>query len=45
MKSRRAIEKLGAAFEGILRHDRVVWDGRIRSTAVYSILKDEWLNS
>jgi RimJ/RimL family protein N-acetyltransferase len=45
MKSRRAIEKLGAAFEGILRHDRVVGDGRIRSPAVYSILKDEWLNS
>ena len=42
-RSRRAIEKLGAQFEGIARHDKVVWDGRIRSSAVYSILKEEWL--
>lgn len=41
-RSRRAIEKLGARFEGIARHDRIVWDGRIRSTAVYSILSEEW---
>ena len=42
-RSRRAIEKLGAQFEGIARHDKVVWDGRIRSSAVYSILREEWL--
>lgn len=41
-RSRRAIEKLGAHFEGIARHDRIVWDGRIRSSAVYSILREEW---
>ena len=42
-RSRRAIEKLGATFEGILRNDRLVWDGRIRSSAYFSILKAEWL--
>jgi RimJ/RimL family protein N-acetyltransferase len=43
MRSRRAIEKLGAKFEGIIRNDRIIWDGRIRSSAMYSILKDEWI--
>ncbi len=42
-RSRRAIEKLGATFEGIMRNDRMVWDERIRSSAYFSILKDEWL--
>lgn len=42
LRSRRAIEKLGARLDGILREDKVVWDGRIRSSAVYSILASEW---
>ena len=42
MRSRRAIEKLGAHFEGILRNVKVVWNGRLRSSAIYSILKEEW---
>jgi RimJ/RimL family protein N-acetyltransferase len=45
-RSRRAIERLGANFEGILRH----WqpslvpgeEGRYRNSAMYSILPDEW---
>ncbi len=41
-RSRRAVEKIGAVFEGILRQDRVTWTGRVRDTCVYSILKDEW---
>jgi len=41
-RSRRAIEKLGATFEGILRDDRIVWDGRVRSSAYFSILRGEW---
>jgi len=41
-RSRAAVLKLGATFEGVMRHDRVVWTGRIRDTAVYSILADEW---
>jgi RimJ/RimL family protein N-acetyltransferase len=41
-RSRAAVLKLGATQEGILRADRVTWTGRIRDTAVFSILAEEW---
>ena len=41
-RSRAAILKLGAKFEGITRRDRIRADGTWRETAVYSILIDEW---
>lgn len=41
-RSRAAILKLGATFEGVLRHDRLRADGSWRSTAIYSILSEEW---
>lgn len=41
-KSRRAVEKLGATLEGILRKDTLMRDGFRRSTCCYGILKDEW---
>jgi RimJ/RimL family protein N-acetyltransferase len=41
-RSRAAVLKLGATFEGIQRWDRIVWTGRRRSTAVYSIIAPEW---
>ncbi len=41
-RSRQALEKLGATFEGILRNDRILPDGRCRDTALYSIIPDEW---
>ncbi|MFC9560545.1 GNAT family N-acetyltransferase [Agromyces sp. NPDC056965] len=41
-RSRNAIERLGAEFEGILRRDQKRADGSWRDTAVYSILADEW---
>lgn len=41
-RSRGAILKLGATFEGIVRRDRRRADGSWRDTAVYSILIDEW---
>ena len=40
--SRRAIEQLGAAQEGILRKDRIGHDGHTRDTVLYSILDAEW---
>ena len=43
-KSRSAVEKLGATFEGILRKDTLMNDGFRRSTCCYGILKDEWPN-
>jgi RimJ/RimL family protein N-acetyltransferase len=42
VRSRAAVLKLGAAQEGILRQDRLVWTGRIRDTVVFSVLADEW---
>ncbi len=41
-RSRAAVLKLGATHEGILRHHRRTWTGRLRDTAIYSILRDEW---
>jgi len=42
-RSRRAIEKLGGKLQRIIAGDKVVWDGRVRSSAVYRILRDESL--
>lgn len=41
-RSRAAILKLGAKFEGILRAHRIRPDGTLRDTAMYSILSTEW---
>lgn len=41
-RSRRAIEVLGAEFEGVLRQHIVLPDGSSRDTAVYSILDLDW---
>lgn len=41
-RSRKAIEKIGGIFEGILRKDRIQSDGTTRNTAYYSILDEEW---
>ncbi len=41
-RSRAAVLKLGATFEGIQRWERIVWTGRRRSTAVYSVIAPEW---
>jgi RimJ/RimL family protein N-acetyltransferase len=40
--SRRAIEGLGATFEGIERAERLAVDGTVRNTARYSMLAAEW---
>jgi len=42
IRSRKAIEKLGAKLEGILRNDRITHQGTISNTYVYSILPEEW---
>ena len=41
-QSRRAIERLGAQLDGILRHHALRRDGTLRDTAVYSITAGEW---
>ncbi|WP_017215807.1 GNAT family N-acetyltransferase [Leptospira noguchii] len=40
--SRRAIERLGANLDGILRNHRTMPNGTLRNTAVYSIISSEW---
>ncbi|MDO7172604.1 GNAT family N-acetyltransferase [Mariniflexile sp. AS56] len=42
IKSRKAIEKLEAKLEGVLRKDTLMLDGFKRSTCCYGILKEEW---
>ena len=41
-QSRRAIERLGAKLDGILRSNAVMANGAVRDTAVYSIIASEW---
>jgi RimJ/RimL family protein N-acetyltransferase len=40
--SRRAIERLGARLDGILRNHSRMPDGTLRDTCVYSIIASEW---
>lgn len=42
IQSRKAIEKIGGKFEGILREHTLMSDGFRRNTICYSILKSEW---
>jgi RimJ/RimL family protein N-acetyltransferase len=41
-RSRRAILRLGAHFDGVIRAQRPGTDGTIRDTAAFSILESEW---
>ncbi len=41
-QSRRAIERLGAQLDGILRSHMRTSDGTIRDTAVYSVTQADW---
>lgn len=42
IQSQRAIERLGAVKEGILRNNRIMPDGSYRHSVYYSIIEDEW---
>ena len=42
VRSRRAIERLGAQLDGVLRAHQRLSDGSLRDTAVYSITAAEW---
>ena len=41
-QSRRAIERLGAILDGVLRSHMVLANGTIRDTAVYSVIRSDW---
>ena len=41
-KSRNAIMRVGASFEGILRNSRILDNGELRNTALFSVIESEW---
>lgn len=41
-RSQKAIERIGAVKEGVLRNHMILPDGRIRHSVFYSILDNEW---
>ena len=41
-RSQRAIERIGAVKEGVLRNHMILSDGRYRHSVFYSILDTEW---
>lgn len=41
-RSQRAIERLGARRDGVLRHHALRRDGTVRDTVMYSLLSSEW---
>jgi N-acetyltransferase len=41
-RSRRAIERLGAVFEGVRRAHMAAQDGSVRNSAYYSMVRAEW---
>lgn len=42
LRSQAAIAKLGAVREGVLRKHRILQDGHVRDTVMYSITREEW---
>lgn len=42
LRSQRAIERLGAVKEGVLRRHMVMPDGFVRDTVLYSVVAEEW---
>ncbi len=41
-RSQRAIERLGATREGLLRKHMILPDGFVRDTVMYSVVAPEW---
>ena len=42
VRSQKAIERIGAVKEGVLRNHIILPDGTIRDSVFYSILDSEW---
>lgn len=42
LRSQKAMEKIGARFEGVLRNHMIREDGTFRHSAYYSIIESEW---
>jgi N-acetyltransferase len=42
LRSQKAIERIGAVKEGVLRKERILSGGYVRNAVVYSIIDEEW---
>jgi RimJ/RimL family protein N-acetyltransferase len=42
VRSRAALEGIGATFEGVFRRHMLMADGRVRDSAWYAIVEDDW---
>lgn len=42
LRSQKAIERLGAVKEGVLRNERILSDGYVRDAVYYSIIDRDW---
>lgn len=41
-RSQAAMKKLGAVREGVMRADRITWNGHVRDTVLFAILREEY---
>jgi len=41
-RSQAAMKRLGAVREGVMRADRITWNGHVRDTVLFAILLAEW---
>ena len=41
-RSQAAMAKIGGVREGVIRAERITWNGHVRDTVLFSILADEW---
>ena len=42
LRSQAAIAKLGAVREGVFRKQKILWNGEMRATVVFSVIDDDW---
>ena len=43
IQSQKAIERIGAKKEGILRNHMIRPNGKVRHTVMYSVIKEDWV--
>lgn len=41
-RSQAAVRKIGAVQEGLLRAERITWNGHVRDTCLFALLREDW---
>lgn len=41
-RSQAAVRKIGAKQEGLLRAERITWNGHVRNTCLFALLSEDW---